>query len=178
MKKNIAVLGVAGLLAAGIGVYVGTKTKGKDRPPVTATVKNTPAEALYRQTMNDVNGKAQAFEQYRGKPVIVNFWATWCTPCVEEMPELQQLATEQAGKLHILGVGIDSPSNITTFVAKHKITYPIFNAGMGGTDLARDFGNTVGGLPYTVLISADGQVRKTYTGRLKFDQLKADLAAL
>jgi thiol-disulfide isomerase/thioredoxin len=178
MKKNLMVLGVAGLLAAGIGVYVGVKTKGATRPPVTTTVKNTPANALFAQTMTDLSGQPQAFSQYKGRPVVVNFWATWCAPCVEEMPELSTLAGEQAGKIHILGIGIDSPSNIATFAAKHKISYPVFNAGMSGTDLARDFGNSAGGLPFTVLIGADGQVRKTYLGRLKFDQLKADLAAL
>jgi thiol-disulfide isomerase/thioredoxin len=185
MKKNAAMLGIAGVLAAAIGVYVGVKTKGTARPPVTTTVAPAPAgaahgpvEALFAQSMNGVDGKPQAFAQYRGKPLVVNFWATWCAPCVEEMPELSTLATEQSGKIHILGIGIDSPSNISTFAAKHKISYPVFNAGMGGTDLARDFGNKGGGLPFTVLIGADGQVKKTYLGRLKFEQLKADLAAL
>jgi thiol-disulfide isomerase/thioredoxin len=185
MKKNIAMLAIAGVVAGAIGVYVGVKMKGKDRPPVTTTVAptasgqpHTPVESLFAQTMNDVSGKPQAFAQYRGRPLVVNFWATWCAPCVEEMPELSALAIEQAGKIHILGIGIDSPSNIATFAAKHKISYPVFNAGMSGTDLARDFGNTGGGLPFTVLIGADGQVRKTYLGRLKFEQLKADLAAL
>ena len=62
--------------------------------------------------------------------------------------------------------------------SKFKISYPLYVAGMSGTELAREFGNKAGGLPYTVLIGADGQVRKTYLGRLKFDELKADLAAL
>jgi peroxiredoxin len=78
----------------------------------------------------------------------------------------------------VIGIGIDSPSNIAQFAAKFKIAYPLYVAGMGGTDLARQFGNSAGGLPYTVLIGADGQVRKTYLGRLKFEELKRDLAAL
>jgi hypothetical protein len=63
-------------------------------------------------------------------------------------------------------------------VSKVKVTYPLYVAGMSGTDLAREFGNTAGGLPYTVLIGADGQVRKTYLGKLKFEELKKDLAQL
>ena len=59
-----------------------------------------------------------------------------------------------------------------------KISYPLYVAGLEGTELARELGNTQGGLPYTVLIGADGQVRKSYLGQLKFDQLRADLAAL
>ena len=184
MNKNLTMFGVAGLLAAAVGAYVGYRVKSEPRPltttiaPAPAGKTHTPVETLFAQTMNDVSGKPQSLAQYRGKPVVLNFWATWCAPCVEEMPELSTLSAEQAGKIHILGVGIDSPSNISAFAAKHKISYPVFNAGMSGTDLARDFGNTGGGLPFTVLIGADGQVRKTYLGRLKFDQLKADIAAL
>jgi thiol-disulfide isomerase/thioredoxin len=110
---------------------------------------------------------------------VVNFWAPWCAPCVQEMPELSQLAAESAGKnIGVIGIGIDSPTNIAQFAAKFKISYPLYVAGMSGTDLSRQFGNTAGGLPYTVLIGTDGQVRKTYLGRLRFAELKADLAAL
>ena len=112
-------------------------------------------------------------------PVLVDFWAPWCAPCVQEMPELSELAAGEEGKkLQVIGIGIDSPSNIAAFSDKYKITYPVLVAGMSGTDLSRQFGNTGGGLPYTVLIGADGQVKKTYLGRLKFDELRKDLATL
>jgi peroxiredoxin len=95
------------------------------------------------------------------------------------MPELSELAAGEAGKkLQVIGIGIDSPSNIAAFSDKYKITYPVLVAGMSGTDLSRQFGNSGGGLPYTVLIGADGQVKKTYLGRLKFDELRKDLATL
>jgi peroxiredoxin len=95
------------------------------------------------------------------------------------MPELSALASEHAAKgIHVIGIGIDSPSNINTFLAKTKVSYPIYVAGMSGTNLSQALGNSAGGLPYTVLIGADGQVKKTYLGRLKFEELKADLAAL
>jgi peroxiredoxin len=110
---------------------------------------------------------------------LVNFWATWCGPCVQEMPELSALANEEAGqRFNVIGLGIDSPSAMSEFAAKHNIKYPLYVGGMGGTELSRAFGNTNGGLPFTVLIGADGQVRKTYLGKLKFDELKAVLAAL
>ncbi len=95
------------------------------------------------------------------------------------MPELDQLATASAAQgINVIGIGIDSPSNIAAFAGKLKISYPLYVAGMSGTDLAREFGNSNGGLPYTVLIGADGKVVKTYLGKLKFDELKADLAKL
>ena len=107
---------------------------------------------------------------------IINFWATWCPPCVSEMPELVALQTELADKnLQIIGIGIDSPSNIREFSSTHHITYPLLVAGMNGTELARQFGNQAGGLPFTVLINPQGQVRKVYLGRLDMKKLREDL---
>jgi len=89
------------------------------------------------------------------------------------------LAAKDGGKrFHVIGIGIDSPTNLVQFTQKTKVAYPLYVGGMGATDLARGLGNTNGGLPYTVLIGADGKVIKTYLGKLKFDQLRADLAKL
>jgi thiol-disulfide isomerase/thioredoxin len=183
-KKNLityaAIAVLFGVMGAVVGIY-----KKEPAAPLTTVIAptggamHTPASALFAQSMNDAKGVPQALSQWKGKALVVNFWAPWCAPCVEEMPELAALATASAGKnINIIGIGIDSPKNIAEFAAKFKITYPLYVAGMSGTDLARQFGNAGGGLPYTVLIGADGQVRKTYLGRLKFDELKADLAAL
>jgi thiol-disulfide isomerase/thioredoxin len=138
-----------------------------------------PAASLYSQSLNDLSGKPQALAQWKGKPLLVNFWASWCAPCVQEMPELSALAAKDGGKrFHVIGIGIDSPSNLVQFTQKTKVAYPLYVGGIGATDLARGLGNDKGGLPYTVLIGADGKVIKTYLGKLKFDQLKADLARL
>lgn len=148
----------------------------------TAAVGGTPADAVaafYGQALADAGGKSQAMSQWKGKAVVLNFWAPWCAPCVQEMPELLALSKEvDHSRVAVLGIGIDSPSNIADFAGKYKITYPLYVGGMSGTDLSRQFGNTNGGLPFTVLIGADGKVRKTYLGRLKFDELRADMAAL
>lgn len=137
------------------------------------------AAGLYSQSLNDLSGKPQALAQWKGKPLLVNFWASWCAPCVQEMPELSALAAKDGGKrFNVIGIGIDSPSNLVQFTHKTKVSYPLYVGGMGATDLARGLGNDKGGLPYTVLIGADGKVIKTYLGKLKFDQLRADLARL
>ena len=184
-KKNILVYAGIALLFGAMGAYVGVSKKAEQVAPVTtmyaptAGVPHTPVTAMFAETMNDSAGAKHALAQFKGKPLLVNFWAPWCAPCVQEMPELDALAKEMAAKnINVIGIGIDSPSNIAEFAAKFKISYPLYVAGMGGTDMASKFGNTAGGLPYTVLIGADGQVKKTYLGRLKFDELKADLAAI
>ena len=137
------------------------------------------ASALYSQSLNDLGGTPQPLAKWKGKPLLVNFWASWCHPCVSEMPELSDLAAKDGGKhFNVIGIGIDSPTNMAEFTKKVKISYPLYVGGMGGTDLARALGNANGGLPFTVLVGADGSIRKTYLGQLKFDQLRADLAKL
>lgn len=173
MKRNALLFGVIALFFAGVGIYFGVRHH-------TPAAPESPAVAnFFAQQMEDASGKVQSLSAFQGKTLIVNFWATWCAPCVEEMPELTELQSEIASKnIQILGIGIDSPSNIREFATKYKITYPLFMAGVSGTELSRQFGNQAGGLPFTVLIGPKGDVRKTYLGRLKMDQLRADLHAL
>jgi thiol-disulfide isomerase/thioredoxin len=182
-KKHLAGYAILATAFTVLGAIAGVKQDAKG--PVTTTYAATDGRAhtgatnLYAQSLNDLNGKPQALDKWKGKPLLVNFWASWCAPCVQEMPELSALAAKDGGKsFNVIGIGIDSPTNLAEFAKKIKIAYPLYVGGMSATDLARGLGNTNGGLPYTVLIGADGQVRKTYLGKLKFDQLRTDLAAL
>ena len=185
-RNNLVLYGIVGLLFAGIGAYLGLRHAPAAPPLAPAALAApplapaaTPVDALFAQTMHDAGGTSHALGKWKGKPLVVNFWAPWCAPCVQEMPELDQVAQASAAQgINVIGIGIDSPSNIAEFAGKLHISYPLYVAGMGGTDLARQFGNSAGGLPYTVLIGADGKVVKTYLGKLKFKELKADLAGL
>ncbi|MES2151357.1 MAG: TlpA disulfide reductase family protein [Pseudomonadota bacterium] len=182
-QKNLMAYGLIAIAFGAMGAAAGLYRK--DSAPLTSSIAptggpaHTPVTELFAQAMNDSGGVRQALSQWKGQALVVNFWAPWCGPCVQEMPELDQLAVALAGKkIKVIGIGIDSPTNIREFAAKVKVSYPLYVAGMSGTELSRQFGNAAGGLPYTVLIGADGQVRKTYLGRLKFEQLKADIATL
>lgn len=182
-KQRLAGYAIVALAFTVLGAIAGVRQDAAG--PVTTTYKPTggnPHAAvaqLYGQSLNDLAGKPQSLAQWKGKPLLVNFWASWCAPCVSEMPELSALAAKDGGKhVNVIGIGIDSPTNLVDFTRKVKISYPLYVGGMGGTDLSRALGNVNGGLPYTVLIGADGQVVKTYLGRLKFEQLRADLAKL
>lgn len=171
-KKRLGAYVLVAAAFTTLGAIAAVKTE-------TNTAAANTAAALYSQSLNDLSGKPQALAQWKGKPLLVNFWASWCAPCVQEMPELSALAAKDGGKrFHVIGIGIDSPSNLVEFTQKTKVSYPLYVGGMGATDLARGLGNTKGGLPYTVLIGADGKVIRTYLGKLKFDQLRADLAKL
>ncbi|UXC36475.1 TlpA family protein disulfide reductase [Cupriavidus gilardii] len=133
-------------------------------------------EALYRIELPDADGKPIRMDTLRGKTVVVNFWAPWCGPCVEEMPDLTALHQEyQSRGVEFVGIGIDSASNIREFVQKVPVAYPLAVAGFAGTELTRSFGNAAGGLPYTVVIDAQGVVRMRKMGRVMPDELRAVL---
>jgi len=124
-------------------------------------------KALFAATLPDEKGKPQNLAQYAGKTVVLNFWATWCEPCREEMPELSQLHEEYKNKnLVVLGVAIDDVATISEFLKETKVSYPLFAAEMQGMEIASNLGNSKGVLPYTVIIKANGSVAKTYFGRI------------
>ncbi|MBG7620272.1 TlpA family protein disulfide reductase [Herbaspirillum sp. AP02] len=169
--KNVILLALVAVICVGVGVYASHRAHPADSPETLAL------NQLLSQSMPDAAGQVQSLAQYKGRPLVVNFWATWCGPCVEEMPELTALQQEIA-PVQILGIGVDSQENIAKFAQKYQIRYPLFVAGTGATDLLRQFGNQAGGLPFTALVGKDGKVKKVYLGRIKFDELRADLSKL
>jgi peroxiredoxin len=173
MHKNRLLIGLVAAVFAAIGIFLGMRHTSP------APTENAAIGRLFSQTMKDTDGKPQPLSQWQGKPLVVNFWATWCAPCVQEMPELSALQAEILPKqVQILGIGIDSPSNIAEFAAKYKIAYPLYNGGLEGTELSHQLGNQAGGLPFTVVIDRSGQIRKTFLGRLKMDELRKEIASL
>ena len=173
MNKKITLFVAISILSSAFGIYVGTQRLAPAIPANPAVAK------LMQTSLPDVDNRPHLLSDWRGKTLLVNFWAPWCPPCVAEMPELVTLQNEMAAKnLQIVGIGIDSPSNIREFSQKHDISYPLLVAGMQGTELSRELGNQAGGLPFTVLLDKDGQVRQTYLGKLNMEKLRADLAAL
>lgn len=173
MKRPALAYFIIGALFVAIGAYIGARQFAPE------PARSGAVAQLLAQSLPDASGKMQRLDQWPGKILVVNFWATWCAPCVKEMPELAALQTELASKqIQILGVGIDSAANIGEFANKYSITYPLIVAGMGGAKLTRAFGNEAGGLPYTVLIGRKGEVHKTYMGQLDMNELRRDLNAL
>jgi thiol-disulfide isomerase/thioredoxin len=117
-----------------------------------------------------------ALNSLKDKTVILNFWATWCPPCVEEMPDLSKLAEtwhrEFGEKVMTLGIGIDSLANIEKFSQKLPVSYPLLAANAQGLELIRLLGNPNGGLPFSIIINRRGLVVERISGR--FDVKKLD----
>jgi thiol-disulfide isomerase/thioredoxin len=173
MKQSTVAIGLAAVLFATAGAWYGNHRS------MPAAAQSSPVTSLFAQTLPDLADKPQPLAQWRGKPLLVNFWATWCAPCVQEMPELSALQTEMGEtSLRIVGIGIDSPANIREFAKKVPVTYPLYVGGMGGSELSRQMGNQAGGLPFSVLIGADGSIRKTYLGRLKMDEVRRNVRGM
>lgn len=133
---------------------------------------------MFTLTFDDAQGHPQPLSQWKGRWLLVNFWATWCAPCVEEMPMLQQAARDYRSRdVAFVGVGIDTAAAIRRFQAELKIDIPLLVAGAGGTDLARLLGNESGALPYTVLIDPAGRVIRSRLGLLKPELLRSWLVS-
>lgn len=133
---------------------------------------NDPLAAMWQMRFERPEGGELAMQSLRGKPLLINFWATWCAPCVKEMPEIDRFSREfskQQGQ--VLGLAIDSAGPVRQFLARVKVGFLIGLGGLDGTDLIHQLGNLQGSLPFTVLIDADGKIVQRKMGETGFDEL-------
>ncbi|MBS4017094.1 MAG: TlpA family protein disulfide reductase [Dechloromonas sp.] len=125
----------------------------------------------------DPDEKPVAMTAYRGKPLVVNFWARWCPPCRAEIPELNEFRKHHGGKIEVLGIAVEDTTEadgVKAFARDFPIRYPVFLAGgNAGTQLMRTLGNPSGGLPYTLFIDRRGRVVGHKVGMLRQRDLDA-----
>jgi thiol-disulfide isomerase/thioredoxin len=119
-------------------------------------------------------GETLLFENLQGKPLVLNFWATWCPPCVEEMPLLERFYQENAAKgWQVVGVAIDQPSQVRRFLTQNSISYPIALGGLEGADLLKSLGNEQGALPFTLVLEAQGTIKMQKLGKLSEKEISS-----
>lgn len=115
---------------------------------------------------------------YAGRPLLINFWASWCAPCIREMPELDHFASTQAGQgTQVVGIALDNSEDVHAFLQRMPVGYPILLDVPGPADSGVQLGNAKGVLPYSVLIGADGRLRKHKLGPFQPGEIERWAAA-
>lgn len=129
--------------------------------------------------LTDLDGRPRRLSDWRGQPIVLNFWATWCAPCREEIPLLIEAQKRYAARgLRVVGVAIDQRADVAAFSARHRINYPVLLADDQTFDILAQYGNRTGALPYTVVFSAGGDVVHRKLGAFHQVDLEQVLASL
>ena len=171
MKRGtaIALFAAVALAAAAGGAAYHWWLAGDERGAGSAAV----AERLYAARLPDMKGHPQPLDQWRGRVLVVNFWATWCAPCREEIPGFVRLQERHGGRgLQFVGIAIDQPGKVADFARELGINYPLLIGGTESLDLLREAGNRQAILPYTVVIDRQGKVASRQPGGLKESRLE------
>jgi len=171
--RAVAMFCVVAIVSAGGGVaYHGWSTRGASAP---AADSRALAERVLAARLPDLAGGASTLERWRGRVLVVNFWATWCDPCREEIPGFVRLQERYGAQgLQLVGIALaDQPDKVAGFAREFRVNYPLLMGGMDTIELMREAGNRAGVLPYTLIIDRTGNLAGRERGGLKEARLEA-----
>lgn len=183
--RQLLIIALVAVLAAAGGYFFAMRLAERPAAALPGDAAAAPSAAsLIGQrrpdfTLADAAGNATAVADFDGQIVLLNFWATWCAPCVEEMPMLSRLHGDFAGRgLSVVGIAVDEPARARAFANELDLAYPLLFGPGEAMLVGRRYGNASGMLPYSVLIDAGGIVRWTHLGAVTRKQLERQIAAL
>lgn len=166
-RRNWLIAAVAGAAAlAGAGLAWRQHNLGPESPS---------AEAVFWQRrFPNLDGGEFSMASLRGRPMLLNFWATWCPPCIEELPLLSSFYQQNSpNRWQVLGLAVDQLAPVKHFLEQHPVTFPVVLAGMSGIELSRSLGNTTGGLPFTVIFDSGGNLVQRKIGKMTANDFRA-----
>lgn len=173
--RHLLTLAAVALIALSGGYFVSNALS--DRPSSGASAAGE--GALLSAVMPDLNGAPQKLEQWKGQVIVINFWATWCEPCREEIPALIDVQRRLGGRgLQIVGIAVDQLDKVKPYAAQMRINYPVLIGELEALELTRAAGNKVGGLPYTIILDRAGRVVGSQLGGLSQAKLEGMVAPL
>jgi thiol-disulfide isomerase/thioredoxin len=168
--KNLLLL-IAAVLAL-IGGYWLAQTL-RPEPEISA-IKTYGGGEMISFTLPDLDGRKHSIEEWRGKVIVLNFWATWCPPCREEIPLLVDLQERRAAEgLQVVSVAIDNETAVRPYRQSAGINYPILMGGDEALDLIARYGNSMGALPFTAIIDRDGTIAVRKLGAFTRNELES-----
>lgn len=168
-RRELLILGTVAATAAVAGSIVGA----------VALQSQTGAADLLSSSFPDLSGRPRRLSEWQGRPLLCNFWATWCSPCREELPLLDAAQQQHAAsRVQIVGIAIDSAPNVREYLKVVKIGYPVLVGEASAIGLMRSLGNKTGGLPFTIVLDTAGRVRHRKLGAYSAAELSAEIAAL
>ncbi|MEF7614290.1 TlpA disulfide reductase family protein [Aquincola sp. MAHUQ-54] len=132
------------------------------------------AGALWNLRFAQPDGGELVMASLRGQPLVLNFWATWCPPCVKELPQIDRFHRDFSGQgWRVVGLAVDGPTPVREFLRRQPLGFPVGLAGLEGTDLSRQLGNSTGALPFTVVFDRQGRPTRRKLGETSYEELAA-----
>ena len=169
LRYTLFSLAMLSCVVIGARLYLGIQDSNAISEDLATGAQIAP-EYLPEFSLRDLSGEPQSIRKWAGQPLIINFWATWCAPCLREMPLLQTLHLESAQTgVQVIGIAIDRQSDVQQFITESGISYPIL-WGEGDAIAVSDLLGVPSGLPFTVLVTANGEILTLYVGELERDQ--------